>query len=256
MSMAVLSGGKSGARREIVESVVRQLVSFDDRVDGFYVTTPLLYPSGASVVVRADGGPDRFLVSDFGMGYHEADMMGATPQFSRHARGIAENAGVGFDDRAFFVVEVAIDQLVGAITTIANCSHEAMVIAAFRLAEKTSSDEADQLYERLIKVFDRRAVSRDAQVIGSSSTPWPVVTLVTIDGRSAIFEPVKKNHMSVVNASAKLNDIANLDHPPSRTAVVSRKDQFGTYLALLSQSANVIERSAPDDIFRERAWAA
>jgi hypothetical protein len=53
----------------------------------------------------------------------------------RHARPIAEAAGVGFDNQTFFIMGARRDQLVGTVITIANCSQE-----AYALAEKTFED--------------------------------------------------------------------------------------------------------------------
>lgn len=256
MSVAAVPHSASG-RRDVLNSVLRELVSLDERPDGAYVGTPLLYPSGASVVVRVAGGPDRYLVSDFGSGFQEADMIGATTQFARHARGVAADAGVGFDEHAFFVIEIAKDQLAGAVVAIANCSLQAVSIAAYKLAEKSKSDAAELLYQRLIRVFPPVAVDRDVELRGSSNHPWHFATTVSLEGvRRAIFEPVAPVHVSVVTAAAKFQDIAGLDRPPSRNVVVVEKEGFGTWLTLLSQAANVIERRAPDAKFRQLATAA
>ena len=69
-------------------------------LNGSFIRTPLLYPSGSTVVVQVAQGEGRFFVSDFGLGYQESDLYGAGAFYVRHARPIAENAGVGFDNQA------------------------------------------------------------------------------------------------------------------------------------------------------------
>jgi hypothetical protein len=54
------------------------------------------------------------------------------------------------------VVEASHGQLPGAVVTIANCSHEATALAAYKLAERKSVDETERLYERLITIFPKR----------------------------------------------------------------------------------------------------
>lgn len=242
--------------RAIVEDAVRQLIDTQHRADASYVRTPLLYPGGATVVVRVDGGPERFFVSDFGMGFDEAEMMGAATIYARHAPAIAERSGVKFDHYAFFLIEVARDRLPGAIVTIANCSQEAVSLAALKLAERTASDANERLYERLVSVFKKEAVERDAAVIGHSTTAHHVASLVTIGNRKTIFDSVSKHHVSVAHAAMKFQDIARLKKAPERIAVVRKKSEFGTYLAILAASANVIERDVPDHTIRKLAEVA
>lgn len=88
----------------------------------YRVATDADYPNGTSVVVRVLDGYPNFLVSDMGLGYEEAEMMGASSIYMRNARSIAEAAGVRFDNQAFFVLEASREQLAGAIVTIANRS--------------------------------------------------------------------------------------------------------------------------------------
>src|SRR4051794_21294640 len=108
--------------KEVVDAVAREIVATDHRAAGSFIRTPLLYPGGATVVVRIEQGDARFFVSDIGLGHQEAEMMGAGSMYAKPARVIAEEAGVRFDNQAFFVLETSRDQLPGAVVTIANCS--------------------------------------------------------------------------------------------------------------------------------------
>lgn len=240
---------------ETVEHVAREIVATHHRGGSSFISTPLLYPSGATVVVRIDDGHPTFFVSDFGMGYNEAEMMGGGNIYSRHARTVADIAGVGFDNQAFFVIQASREQLPGAVVTIANCSQEAVAIVAHRIAERRISDESEFLYQRLESLFSPKAVTRDAEIVGASNTKWPVAALVQLGRRGAIFEPVVNHRTSVVTAAAKFHDIARLEHSPARVAVVHKKADFGTYLGVLSQAASVINDDASDAAYRKVAEA-
>ena len=237
----------------VIETVARELVKIDHRHDGTFITMPLIYPSGANVLVRVDeAGVDQYFVSDYGLGYSECDMMGATPQFKRHAPQIAANAGVGFDTQAFFVTKVARDQLVGASTAIANCSLEAVSTAALKLSEKRFADETEDLYRRLVSIFTHNNVAKDVPFTGASQTQWHVANVVRFptsggtEDHKTIFEPVTKHHASIATAVTKFHDIARLDSPPRRVAVVRKKAEFGTYLSVLAQAADVVGRDVSD----------
>jgi len=232
--------------RQAVDAVTREIVTADHR-DGFsFIKTPLTYPSGAGVVVRVGDADPDFLVTDFGSGYEEAELMGGASVYARNARVIAETAGIGFDSHAFFVLKVPRSQLPGAVVTIANCSREAVSVAAFRMSERHLSENTELLYQRLMAVFPRRTIVKDAEIIGQSTTRWHVATLVSDGPRPTIFEPVSSHHASIFAAATKFNDIAKAEQPPTRVAVVRNRAELKTYLAVLSQEAHVIESEAPD----------
>jgi hypothetical protein len=243
MSASVNPGFKA-----LVNDVAHMLVATEHRQGGSFVRTPLLYPSGATVVVRIEDGADRFFVSDIGLGHQEADMMGAGNMYARNAHAIAETAGVRFDNQAFFVLEASREQLLGAVVTIANCSQEATIRAADALSEKTFEDSKGRLYERLVTLFERKAVAKNVDVIGSSNQVWKVAALVSLPHtRPTIFEPVTKHPSSVAHASMKFGDIALRDDPPQRIAVVRKRVEFGSLLTVLARSANIIEEDSPND---------
>ena len=244
---------------EVIEAVARELVTVDHRGDGSFISTPLIYPSGGNVVVRVeDIGRDEYFVSDYGLGFSECDMMGASAQFRSQAPSIAEKAGVGFDSNAFFVARVTRNQLVGATATIANCSHEAVAMAALKLAEKRFSDDAETLHRRLVSLFSEKHVAKNVEITGASQTRWHVANVVRLAGDGApehvtIFEPVTRHHVSIAAAVTKFHDIARLDQPPRRVAVVAKKADFGTYLSVLSQAADVVARDVSDNTIRRLA---
>jgi hypothetical protein len=68
-----VSVSRNPAFRDMIESVARALVSTDHRVGGSYIRTPLMYPSGSTVVIRVEEGDQRFFISDVGLGHQEAE---------------------------------------------------------------------------------------------------------------------------------------------------------------------------------------
>lgn len=236
-----------------VEAVARQIVTAEHRDGTSYIQTPLLYPSGSTVVVRINDAYPNFFITDFGSGYSESEMMGASAIFARNARGVAESYGVQFDEHAFFVMEATREQLAGAVVTVANCSYQAVALAAFKLAERRQADDTEALYRRLVTVFPKRKVAKDAEVMGRSTTKWSVATIVMGDGHPTIFEPVANHHSSIFAASTKFHDIAAAENAPGRVAVVRSKADLKTYLAVLSATANVIERGVPDTTIQRLA---
>ena len=107
-------------------------------------------------------------------------MMGASLIYARHGRAIAESAGIKFDNQAFFVTEASLEQLIGAIVTVAGCSQEATYRTSDALAEKSFEDAKDRLYRRIIDIFDPRSVAKDASITGSSTTKYHVAALVQL----------------------------------------------------------------------------
>jgi hypothetical protein len=242
----------------MVDAVAREIVATDHRVGSSFIRTPLMYAGGATVVVRIEQGDNRFFVSDIGLGFQEAELMGAGSMYAKPARVIAEEAGVRFDNQAFFVLEASREQLPGAVVTIANCSQQAVMRAADALAEKTFEDRKTRLYDRLVGVFEAKAVKKNVEIVGASTQRWSVATVVALPGhRPTIFEPVTKHPNSIANASMKFGDIALLKKDaPHRVAVVHNKSELGKLLTILSRSADVIDDNETNDRIRRLAAAA
>jgi hypothetical protein len=239
-----------------VDAVARELVTTEHFGSASLIKTPMMYPSGAAAVVQVTQHHDRFFVTDMGLGQMEADMIGASVLYANSAKPLAEHFGIRFDNHAFFVAEANQEQLAGAVTIVANCSSEAAALAAFKAAERRFEEDSDVLYRRLATVFPKAEIVRNVDFVGSSTHKWPVATMVTHKDRISLFEPVSKHHTSVVNAAVKFNDIARLENPPQRIAVVKKKTELGNYLNVLSQSANVIEYEVPDATLIRLAEAA
>lgn len=246
----VVSVGDSESFQEVVRAATMQLVSHEAIGGAHYVTTPLMYASGGYVVVRVERSAGEFFVSDFGAGHEEAQLINGETIYRNIARGIADANGIGFDSYAFFVVQVRQDQLAGAIGAVANSSQEAVNLTSLKVSERRHREADAALYDRLSHVFGRANIARDAHIVGASNTEWHVSSLVTIERRQVVFEPVSKHPNSVVHAAAKFSDISRINHAPGRVAVVSSKKALGTYLGVLSHNASVIERRVDDRVYQ------
>lgn len=240
----------SDAFKKAIDDVAKQLVTAEHRNGMSFIRVPLIYPSGAGVVVRVTDAYPDFFVSDYGSGYEEAEMMGGSTIYARHAPGVAKNAGIGFDSHSFFVMKATREQLPSVIVTVANSALECVIATAFKLAEKRHADETEFLYQRLVRLFTPSSVSKDVQVLGHSNTQWTVATLVSAEHNKAIFEPVSKHHSSVFAVTTKFHDIGLNDNAPRRISVVKKKSEMDTYLAILNQAGSVIESDQPDETYK------
>ena len=215
----------------LIENVAREIVAAEHHVGGSFLRLPLLYPSGATVVVRIEQGDNRYFVSDWGLGYQETDLYGAGTFYVRHGRQVAEKAGVGFDNQAFFVMEASREQLAGAVVTIGNCSQEAAMRAADALAEKTFEDSAAvctfsfQSSQRR-SVRPKRCDQECKAYVGHSSTSGRSQQLCDSGQfKPTIFEPRDEASQLFASASMKFHDIALLGkEAPNRVAHCSRKE--------------------------------
>lgn len=228
---------------EAVEIAMRQMVSAVHHSEGAYIKTALLYPSGSGVVIRVSGSAERFFVTDFGSGYMECDMAGYGDIYKRQARKISEMYGVKFDGDAFFSIEVPKDKIAGAVSVIASCSCEAVILASDKAAEKTANDTKDVLIERLNRTFGASKIIRSDHVFGASNHKWEFTASTIINDKKTLFEVASAHPNSVGAAAMKMHDVARLDNPPNRVIFVPKKESLGTYLGVLSHSASVIEKT-------------
>jgi hypothetical protein len=234
----------------VIDAAIRQLVSAEHFHAGSFVTMPVIYPSGASVVLEVFRQGEKYFVSDRGGGHQEAEFAGASRFYGREARRIAEESGIKFDGRDMFIVEVSVGQLPGAFTIVANSSQSAATASVLRSSERVQRDASDMLFARLSRIFPVSALAKDAAIIGASGHQWHVSTLVSLDDKRSAFEAVSHHYPSVVSATAKFHDIARLETFPSRIAVVSKREALGDYIGVISAaSTSVIETSASDQTF-------
>lgn len=242
--------------KTLLDSVVSQLARVE-HFDGFsFVSTPLLFPDGGTVVVRVQKDMDAFFVTDWGLGYDESTLIDGQFYYSRIAPKVAESAGVEFDQHSFFVLRVSEQQLPGAIVAVANCVLEAVMQVHMKVNEYKARAASARLHERLTEVFRGAEVSRDVLFRGGSNHSWPFDSMVKKSSQIILFESVRKSHISVTSAYTKFNDVARAEDAPNRAAVIASKSGFGDYLPLLSQAAKIIERAANDEVYQSLARAS
>jgi hypothetical protein len=240
----------------VADAVAKALVDTKLAGGSAFISTPLLYPSGAHTVVRIDGTGDRWFVSDDGYASLEAEMMGALPTFRRLAKPIADRVGVKFDERCFFVMEVETDSLPGAVVTISNASKQAVERTAFALEERRIAVSRTVFEQRLSNAFDAKSIAHNVAIIGASGKEWEIDVGITSDGQiERIFEFVTPRSASVAAAIMKFTDIRASVQPPRTAAVLSDRAQTEPALvALLSRVAGAaIDASAEPDVYRRAA---
>lgn len=236
--------------RSAIETAIRQLITAEHFVAGSFVTLPVNYPSGASVVLEVFQQGGSFFVSDNGGAHQEAEFAGVSRYFAREAKKSAEEYGVRFDGRDMFIAEVNEGRLSGAFTIVANCSQAAVAASMYKSAERAHKDAGDALFERLSRIFPSSKLARDAAILGASGHEWHVSSMVTNDGRRTVFEAISHHYPSVVSAAAKFHDLARLETLPSRVAVISNRAALGDYIGVISAaSTSVVESSVPDQTF-------
>ena len=225
---------------------MRALVSITDAGEETIVTIPAFYPSGAVTAITVVRARQGFRVTDSGLAYREADLVGADHLFGRSANAVAEQFGLDCINRSISI-EVSANQLSSAIADVGAAS----VQIAHRIVERVSSrNEAEieaQLYLRLVHLFGAPKVAKDAEIAGASNHRWKVSALVTVDGQRLAFEAVSNHHSSVYSTATMFHDLSLLHQRPVGVAVVRDKRAMGDYLGILSQAANVIQDNVPDD---------
>lgn len=235
---------------EIINRAVTRLVSVRHEKSGAFITTPVMYPSGGAVVIWIDRAPPHFFVSDYSFGARECDIMSADRrQFRKHAEPIAERAGITLSNDGAFEAIVTEGQLEGAIKAIANASQEAALSFANRVERRRLADVRVILVTKLERVFGKPAVTKEIEFKGASTTDWQIDARVQIREEIALFDTVTPWFPSVASTLAKFGDIRLLEAPPSRTSVLSGRDGFGSWIAALSQTGNVMQATAKDDNF-------
>ena len=240
----------------VVEAVGRALIEISVKGGSAFISTPLLYPSGAHAVIRIDGTGDRWFVSDDGYGFLEAEMMGGLPTFRRLARPIAERSGVKFDERCFFVLEVDRDALPGAVTIVSNISKAVVERTAFALEERRIVLSRDVFEERLAAAFGAKAIEHQVPILGASGKEWEIDAAVTEGGRvQKLFEFVTPRSASIAAAVMKFTDIRAAENAPNSVAVLSdRAKTEPALVSLLSRVAGAaIDAAATPKTYRDAA---
>ena len=247
MDMKLLS---RNSFEDAVSQAVQRLASVRHEADGSFVSTSNMYPSGGAVAVWIRRDEPHFYVSDYGYAYRECAIMGADRrQFVKRAGPIAEAAGVRLSADGEFEVIVSEGQLAGAIKTIAACAQETAIKFAHRIHQRQRADVGALVFGKLERLFGDRFVAKDHDFLGASHSHWRIDVIVTRDDQIALFDTVTPWAQSVAFTLAKFGDIRLLENAPQRTAVLSSKTGYGSWMTALAQNASIIQAAANDDAY-------
>lgn len=239
----------------VAEDVAKALTEVNVRGGSAFISTPLLYPSGAHSVIRIDGTGDRWFVSDDGHAHLEAELMGGMGPFRRIARPMAERAGIEFDERCFFVIEVDRDALPGAVTVVANVSKQVAERTAFAIEERRIALSRDVFEDRLVRAFGAQSITHEIPVIGASGKEWRIDVGVSENGTiKKLFEFVSPRSASVAAAVMKFSDIRASETIPSVAVLSDRSRTESALVSVLSRVAGAaIDASADPEVYKSAA---
>lgn len=236
---------------EAVTEAVRGLVSVRHEASGSFIDTPLMYPSGGSVVVWVRREEPHYFVSDFGFAFKECVIMGADRrQYVSRAEVVAEAAGVNLGKDGAFEVLVSEGQLKGAIKAVANCAQETTLRFAHRIFQRRRADVGTIVQEKLIRLFGKESVARDYDFEGASHSHWHIDVAVKRGDDVALFDTVTPWAQSVAFTLAKFGDIRLLDDPPQRVTVLAAPSGYGNWLTALAQNSTILKASAETDAYK------
>lgn len=240
-----------GRLEQIAADIASGLTKADLMQGRAFIRTPVLLPSGSTVVVVIqDLGGGRYHLSDLGQGWEEAEQIGMVRTYQRQAEAVAVLSGIAFTGRAFVLTDASRRQLIGGTMTVANAVARAAERTVLRAEQRPQDGSVERLVSRLGHLFPNAQVAREVDIRGASEHAWHFAAVVTAEGRRAVFDIVTPHATSVAFASAKFHDIAALDTPPARAAVIRQKAAFGDLLSVIAQAANVVEHDAPDRSFK------
>lgn len=243
-------------RDEIADPHIRQAVANLVRVsawgNAYLVTTPLIYPSGTAVGVRVSPAQGGYWVSDFAMGFREAESCEAQRSFGAHAGRLKDDLGVEYTDGhevRFFAREA---QIASAIRKVSFATHRIMTKVYHSLPEWDEQEIGAVLFHRLREMFGDAATggSGGISVLGASNIDWKFAAEVRFGERRVLFDVVTPHHSSVFSAVSKFSDVRRLGADAHPVAVVSDIKKMGKWLPLIAQEAEVVENDASDDTYR------
>jgi hypothetical protein len=247
VTYAIQSLGDVGS--EVARTLVR-LAVYDHQT--VRLSTPLLYPGGAMVGVEISRLRDGFLVTDAGGARREAGLLGGERTFTRIAHDIAGRYGVRFDQNMIFDLEVAEDELVVAVISVANAAKMAVETTALHLASTEHSDYRAFLWNRLERLYQPKAVFRNRSVKGSSDE-WKFDAVVDVGSHLSLFEIVTPHPNAVSSAVTKFLDVRDLGEvAPRRVAVLTHKEDT-PHLPVLARTARVVSMDDTDETFLQAA---
>jgi hypothetical protein len=200
------------------------------------------------VGVRLTPDKDGYWVSDFAMGFREAESAEAQRSFGAHAGRLKDELGVEYSDDHEVRIFAKENQIASAIRRVAFATHRIMAKVYSSAPAWDEQDISASLYQRLRDLFGASRVRWDVTTLGASNLSWHFAAEVASpqDGTRVLFDVVTPHHSSVFSAVSKFSDMRRLGPNSLPVAVVDSVDEMGKWLPLISQEAEVIERNAND----------
>ncbi len=250
MSMAFQQISEEGIRDAGVRKAVANLIRASTWGNAYLISVPLVYPSGTAVGVKVTPHQGSYIVSDFGLGWREAEGYEAQRSFGAHAGRIKDQVGVEYNGNHEFQMRATEHQLTSAIRRVAYASHRAAVKAFHSLPEACEQEIGAALFQRLRDTFGKDNVAGELKLAGASNIEWPFAAQVLQGKRRVVFDVVSPQWTSVVAAKSKFSDVRYLGPNTVPVAVVDSIDAMGKWLPLISQEAEVIEDDIETDELR------
>lgn len=240
--------------REVAEAVACGLSKATVIGERAYIRTPVLLPSGSTVVISVEGeGGGTWRVSDLSQGQEEADLLDLGTIYRGQAKEVSAQSGVLFNGHAFILSRLAEAKLIAAVMAVANATSRTLERTIQRAEQRSRATSVEKLVGRLKKIFPPDSVRSEADIKGASSHSWRVDAFVNTETGTAVFDIVTPHQTSIAFATTKFHDLARLDKPPVRVAVVHNKQALGDMLKVVSQAARVIEDDAADRTYLRAA---
>lgn len=233
-----------------VRKAVEGLVRASAWGSSYLITVPLVYPSGTAVGVKVSAHQGGYIVTDFGLGWREAEGYEAHRSFGAHAGRIKDQVGVEYTGEHEFRMFANARQLATAIRRVAYASHRSAVKAFHSLPEACEQEIGAALFQRLRDTFGKDNVAGELKLAGASNIEWPFAAQVLQGKRRVVFDVVSPQWTSVVAAKSKFSDVRHLGPNTVPVAVVDSIDAMGKWLPLISQEAEVIEDDVDADELR------
>lgn len=218
--MAVVASMTNGQGLQgVLDDVARQLVRTTVTGKDGTIVMPMVYLGGSPIVIHVRQDGDEFVVTDQGRASYQAEIMGAGDIFLRVARHAATAAGVEFDGQAVFAIRVPINWLANAVIFVATASRQALEMAAERLTVDVEETLRERLKVALKETFRGQAIF-DVTIPGASSKARNFTGLVQVGERRTLFDVVMSSPVSVSFSIVKFQDVAQLETPPGRVALL------------------------------------
>lgn len=233
-----------------ITKAIGRLTGFRQSSQGFIVTLPVQYPSGALTTVQVVENGGKCFLSDIGQGRFEAELHGADSYFDKIARNISEDYGVSFDGASVFTLELSLDLIESGLTCIANASAQAAQLALLKCEESKNTSKDDRIYDRVARIFGPRHVARQ-QTLKGLHADWEAANVVQIDSHFAVFEHMTSHANSISSKFLKFTDIKSASLSISLNAMVSDIQKLDVKAQMIGDVANIIDLNAKDeDIIR------